>query len=336
MHDLAKPARAKEQNPFQMPAESNIFALRQQEKDEKEQARKAMRSLKVYEKGTAPIKSYVLSSQDTQPEALPVSDLPDELEEEIAANNAKDADGQRNNLKEFVARKKEMFFVQYACNIKKDEIRKLEDSALEEERRLLADEKQLEEDVAKFDAFLKENDKSSVEAIKRAEAETKAKLEKMQDIKKVNVQIASIRSEMAKNKDQLRDYRRYRDFLWQLMPKEAKANGIAPSTTVVPVAPASASSKVSAKNVTAHFNATSSETLGATESDALDLLEADIDDKTGIADYFKQPQQLLDIFSDMEEKNLSLIQTTQHLEKTLEDLRAKISVIDTQMCASLL
>lgn len=36
-----------------------------------------------------------------------------------------------------------------------------------EEQKLLEDEKALEEDAAKFDAFLKENDKNSVEAIKR-------------------------------------------------------------------------------------------------------------------------------------------------------------------------
>jgi hypothetical protein len=38
----------------------------------------------------------------------------------------------------------------------------------EQEQKLLDDEKALEEDAAKFDAFLKENDKNSVEAIKRS------------------------------------------------------------------------------------------------------------------------------------------------------------------------
>lgn len=55
--------------------------------------------------------------------------------------------------------------VQYALGVKKEEMRKLEDIAQTEEKRLLEDEKTLEEDAAKFDAFLKENDKNSVEAI---------------------------------------------------------------------------------------------------------------------------------------------------------------------------
>ena len=50
--------------------------------------------------------------------------------------------------------------------------------------------------------------------------ETKAKLEKIQEIKKLNVQIMSIRSDMVKNEDQLRDLQRYRKFLEKLTPQE--------------------------------------------------------------------------------------------------------------------
>ena len=41
----------------------------------------------------------------------------------------------------------------------------------------------LEDDAVTFDLFLKENDKNSVEAIKQAEAETKAKLERVASVK---------------------------------------------------------------------------------------------------------------------------------------------------------
>ena len=48
-----------------------------------------------------------------------------------------------------------------------------------EEKKLETAEQFLEEDAQMFDEFLKENDKNSVEAIKMAEQETKAKLEKV-------------------------------------------------------------------------------------------------------------------------------------------------------------
>lgn len=113
-----------------------------------------------------------------------------------------------------------MFLVQYALGVKREEMRKLEEIAQAEEQKLLDDEKALEEDAAKFDAFLKENDKNSVEAIKKAELETKAKLEKMQDIKKLNIQIMGIKSDMSKNDDQLKDLLKYRQFLESLTPDE--------------------------------------------------------------------------------------------------------------------
>lgn len=70
-------------------------------------------------------------------------------------------------MHDFIAKKREMFLVQYALGVKRQEMQKLEEIAQAEEQKLLDDEKALEEDAAKFDAFLKENDKNSVEAIKK-------------------------------------------------------------------------------------------------------------------------------------------------------------------------
>ena len=54
-------------------------------------------------------------------------------------------------------------------------------------------EQMLEEDALRFDQFLKDNDQKAVQAIKKAEAETKAKAEKVQEIKKLNMQITQIK-----------------------------------------------------------------------------------------------------------------------------------------------
>lgn len=56
--------------------------------------------------------------------------------------------------------------------------------------------------------------------VRRADQETKAKLEKVQEIKKLNQQVITIKSEIAKNQDQLADLRRYRVFLHELTPSE--------------------------------------------------------------------------------------------------------------------
>lgn len=59
------------------------------------------------------------------------------------------------------------FYVgQFSLGVKRDEMRKLEEIAAAEEKKLELAEQYLEEDAAMFDEFLKENDKNSVEAIK--------------------------------------------------------------------------------------------------------------------------------------------------------------------------
>ena len=52
----------------------------------------------------------------------------------------------------------------------------------------------------------------------RAENETKIKLEKVSDIKKINAQMMAIKSEISKNEDTLKDYMLYKQFLDTLTP----------------------------------------------------------------------------------------------------------------------
>ncbi|KAJ3047017.1 Cilia- and flagella-associated protein 100 [Rhizophlyctis rosea] len=47
--------------------------------------------------------------------------------------------------------------------------------------------------------------------------------------------------------------------------------------------------------------------------------------------YFRTPQQLLDIFAELEENNLSLIQNCQETEETLEELRVRIVETEKKM-----
>ncbi|KAJ3000684.1 Coiled-coil domain-containing protein 38 [Globomyces sp. JEL0801] len=181
----------------------------------------------------------------------------------------------KENLHDFIAKKREMFLVHYALGVKRDEMKKLEMIAQREEQKLIDDEKALEEDAAKFDAFLKENDKNSVEAIKK--------------------------SDMTKNEDQLRDLQRYRQFLDKLTPTEFLV------------------SKKKEKNDNDQTNTKPDESKLEEPPHEDDLLDSD----TPLI-YFKSPEQLLDIFAELEENNLALIQNCQETEETLEELKAKI------------
>ena len=53
----------------------------------------------------------------------------------------------------------------------------------------------------------------------RAEQETKAKLAKVDDIKKINAQMMAIKSEISKYEDTLKEYQLYKKFLESLTPR---------------------------------------------------------------------------------------------------------------------
>ena len=78
----------------------------------------------------------------------------------------------------------------------------------------------LEEDAARFDAFLKENDLKVQEAIRQGELEAKRKNDKVQEIKRLNANITIARGELGKREERLNDCERYKEFLDGLTPPE--------------------------------------------------------------------------------------------------------------------
>ena len=59
---------------------------------------------------------------------------------------------------------------------------------------------------------------------------------------------------------------------------------------------------------------------------------SDVEESDDEADlWFTDPQQLLDIFAELEEQNLSLIQNSQETEEALEEMRQTIKSTQRKM-----
>ncbi|KAH6576492.1 hypothetical protein BASA62_001413 [Batrachochytrium salamandrivorans] len=351
-----------EKNPFRRPSDVEVFAMREEERRVKQQAKEAMKTQSIHEKNIVKRKNFKeLLMED--PEDI---DFYDSLRKRNADNflvnrqTRVDRNFGKEYIHDYISKKREMFLVQYALGVKREEMRKLEEISQAEEQKLLDDEKTLEEDAAKFDAFLKENDKNSVEAIKKAEMETKAKLEKIQEIKKLNVQIMSIRSDMSKNEDQLKDLQRYRQFLEKLTPKEfctTKKNvSENPHEKDSPVAiknrvdetshdikqvigQGTDNTKTESRKIMSSsgiaFTTESTPSLKADKvvtEPPIDLADEELlGENECPALFFNTPEQLLDIFAELEENNLALIQNCQETEGSLEELKTKIAETSSRM-----
>lgn len=215
-------------NPFVMPPESEIFTLRERERRKMREERARERGLQVHEKSTYASRLNAKTSslrKSVLTHELPIGTASADRKAQVHEDTqfvlatTRDRCIEKEDLASYVSRKREMFLVEYALGVKRDEIRKLEEIAKTEEQKLEAAEKYLEESATMFDEFLKENDKSAVEAIKQAEAAAKSKLEKVQEIKRINAQLMTIKNEISRNIEQLTELRTYRQFLNAIAPQ---------------------------------------------------------------------------------------------------------------------
>jgi len=274
----------------------------------------------------------------------------------LVAAATRDRRKEKENMADFIAKKREMFLVQMSLDTKRAEIRKLEERAQQREEALRKSEQMLEEDALRFDQFLKDNDQKAVQAIKKAEAETKAKAEKVQEIKKLNAQITQIKSEMSKFEEQLEDCRKYKDFLDKLTPPEwfeeqaaakqrrkeeaklyklglrqaaldEKAAAAAAAIEAEAEAERARKGRRSRKDRSTEDTLDKERVLAAAPILTLDDVSDDEqpDEDEDVPMYFQEPQQLLDIFTALEESNLFLIQNSQETEEALEELKAKFA-----------
>jgi len=209
------------ENPFKLPSDDKIFRMREEEKKKKEEDRQTNRTLKVWQKNKSDMTSRSGRLMDLVGKTHTTT-----IVDVLAANTAPQTQlvaprrPEKENMTEFIAKKREMFLVQMSLDTKREEIRKLEEKAQMKEEALQRSEQMLEEDATRFDAFLKENDKKAHDAIKKAEEETKRKQEKTQEIKRLTQQIQALLSEMSKHRESLEDCMRYKMFLDMLTPPE--------------------------------------------------------------------------------------------------------------------
>ncbi|XP_069792593.1 cilia- and flagella-associated protein 100 isoform X1 [Narcine bancroftii] len=349
-------------NPFKMPRDSDIFVLRDIEKEEKRKEQEEQKKLKIYEKTTYTTrvnakcgKAQIMEEElETDPEAehkanvKKLSALKSDPSWKVKVTRGQHIENE--TLTDYINKKREMFILQYSLTMKKDEIRKLEEAAAAEELKLQRAEQYLEEDAAMFDEFLKENDKNSVQAMQIAERETKLKLEKVAEMKKLTTQLMAVKNDIAKFEETLKDYRVYKDFLMKLSPKEWKeerekrrkeiklakvtsreSSKMPPSDVI-----SQQSSKIPIQSIssvrTLHLSTKSfqewrkSSDIGI-ESKLEEQEWSDSDEETEL--YFTDPKQLLAIYTELEEQNLSLILNSQETEEAVEEL--KQAMVTTQL-----
>ncbi|XP_054580371.1 cilia- and flagella-associated protein 100 [Eptesicus fuscus] len=361
-------------NPFHMSGNVDFFLLRDQERNKFHSERQKKKMLRLHQKMT--YSSKVLAKHTSLLRELQLQDRADDQEARALAEAqqmsafqedhtswklamTKEKKEDSDSIHKYINQKRQMFLLQYALDMKRSEIQRLEMLATKEEAELEQAEKSLEKDSALFDEFLRENDRSSVQALKEAEKETKVKIEKITEIRDLTTQIMNIKSEISRFEDTLQHYKVCKDFLYKLSPKDwleeqekkqlalRQAKEAARSKENAQLSQGDkgpgTKGRMSYKDGPSprkpwrvlqvirvgqvltspghHHQDQQSGLDSKGSSSSVFPKEEDPDsDGEGLELYFKEPHQLLEVFTNLEEQNLSLIQNTQEMEEALEEL----------------
>ncbi|XP_059416551.1 cilia- and flagella-associated protein 100 isoform X1 [Carassius carassius] len=339
-------------NPFIVSEHSDLFQMRNKERSQRKLEHQSKLALPVHEKITFAGRTRAgqarLRKELKEEGSKPVTHTHRQLQITPAWRaSMKDPNIDIGGMNEYITKKRELFLLEYSLQVKKGEIQLLEQMAAEEEAKLTRAEKFLENDATLFEEFLKENDKNSVEAIKIAEQETKVKLEKVAEIKKITSKMVAIKSDISKYEDILKEYKKYKEFLLMLSPPEwrekqgSKSRNSTASTNAERDEKQTERIKKNKERKTAEGSkrgerrgargflssqeARASSQQSVKSSPQSGKISAPGTDSSDYEEdpemFFKEPQDLLNLMTELEEQNLSLIQNTRETEEALEEFR---------------
>lgn len=367
LNSTMMPGGEVEENPFRLPPDDQIYEMRDQERQKREEERRRVKTLRVWEKTTA--SSRVQKNRRSTDVADDVQPAADATTQSRRAHSeglgGRDARREKENVADFVAKKREMFLVQMSLDVKHAEILKLDEHAKRREEALKKSQQILEEDMQRFDSFLQSNDQKAHKAMKNAEEMGKRRQDRLTKIKSLKAQLSALQSEIAKHREQKDECLKYKSFLTKLTPpewKEAKEQEKldrkkSRKQAWVDVRKAEVDAKMQAE-IEAEERAMEEKAAEAAKSrrrqrreaeeeqrgrdrelDALkrkirkkyptrEAIEAEFEEDSSGAEmplYFREPKQLLDVFTSLEESNLFLIQNSQDTEQALEELTQKFN-----------
>ncbi|CAM9372235.1 unnamed protein product [Ectocarpus sp. 6 AP-2014] len=138
-----------DRNPFILPADEEVFRMRQEEKSRKAKERVARRGQKVWQKTTKSAVSgrsakigdllkntgaAIVGGEDSTPGKRALANA--EMMHQAATMITNDRQQEKESMAEFISKKREMFLVQMSLDTKREEIRKLEEKARMKEEAL--------------------------------------------------------------------------------------------------------------------------------------------------------------------------------------------------------
>ncbi|KAG8004259.1 hypothetical protein GBF38_009179 [Nibea albiflora] len=340
--DTRRKRRETRQSPFKVPDSNSVFLKSMNEKEDRKEEMRKFLALPIHEKKTQTARTMAKLTKELVEQVEEDEEEQEEEEKEkmknqkqIKSRTVLPKETPRRHQLKMAMMKRENFtkeskhdlmdmerqkaVLELSLMTKRSEITRMDKAIAKEEAQLEQLGKIIERDNLHFEEFLRENEKKSVEARAFFEQEARSKQEKNAEIKKLTAEIVTIKGEMERFEETLVDYKRYKDLLFKLSPPEWQE---AQKTKAL-------KAKEKKKNREPEESATgngkylvqfkSKITDSKPDSDS-----SEYEDEPEL--YFTNPQQLLDLVTELTEQNLSLIQNSTRVEETLEELQQSLEI----------
>lgn len=208
-----KPAMLK--SPFRIPGDNEIFAIRDQQRQEKMERQQSLKDTKCYMRGLDSGRQNFRNLTKQAPPKVPA-------EEEALAQLILSPDSNQTSegLRDYIDQKREIFLAQLSIETKREELQRLERLEREEEENLKKKEAQINLFRDQFRSFLEADGKMTMEARRNAELKSKQRIEVSVKIKQISSENASLRNEIAHYEEKYQECEDYKQFMEFLTPPE--------------------------------------------------------------------------------------------------------------------
>ena len=303
------------ENPFKVPPDEEILNVKEMKNRAREE-KVAQRNQPIWEKGLKFNRAGALRKiEEIDSENTPHDDKITVAEAAHAAL-VTDRVRTRENIQKTIEKKREMFLLQMMIDIKKEEIKKLEQFALLREYGLKNSEDMLMEDMNRFNDYWDECKRQSHDAMKEAKKLNKEKLDLTHEINFYTEEIQQLTTQIQKHEESLEECKKYKLFLDKLAPSEQESK-FHDSEQLMEIFHG-----LVEQNLLLIQNIQEVEQTLETSKHDLEKLDKEREDK--LLDLTKEKQ---DLDKEIEEKERRCAQLEGRLKKSLDNERAGLPVL---------
>ncbi|OHS98328.1 hypothetical protein TRFO_08897 [Tritrichomonas foetus] len=202
-------------SPFHVPTDNEIFAIKDQQRQEKLEKQQQLKNTQCYLRGLDSGRTNFRNLTKQPPPKI-------SAEEEALAQLilSPDSNQAQEGLRDFIDQKREIFLAQLSIETKREELQRLERLEREEEDNLKKKEAQINLFRDQFRSFLEADGKMTMEARRAAELKSKQRLEVSLKIKQISSENSSLRNEIAHYEEKYQECEEYKQFIESLTPQE--------------------------------------------------------------------------------------------------------------------